>query len=377
MKKKVNFIILIIFILLLFSFIYWIMTKNKNIDSKKVIILFNWGEYINPDIIKEYNEKSKEFIVKQSFFSSNELAINKIKSGNQYDIAILSEYAIEQLKDNYLEKIQPQEQKFTHIFQKFQNKLDNQQIFEYTIPYFWGNLGFLYRKDKIDYQQHLSSNKWVDLLQNSRYKIALYNNAFEGVFVGLKAVGGDIGVNYEEDIQKSKEWLIQLKQKNNNLSFVTDQILDRMKISKKENYDIALVYSGDARYLVQQNSNLGYYQFDDEGTNIWFDGIVLPKGSQTKGAYDFIEFLLKEENRKKNNDFIGYDSPYDIQEQQVIKLNINEKDKIYKYSEKYKTQINDTWNEVYAYPDPKDKYLIILLLFIFILFIFYIYFFNI
>ncbi|WP_323847587.1 MAG: extracellular solute-binding protein [Phytoplasma sp.] len=388
MKNKVNLII-IIFVAILFLSFYGIVQIKKISDNKTVIVLFNWGEYIDPSLIKEYNEESKEFVVKQSFFSSNELAVNKIKAGNQYDIAILSEYAIQQLKDHYLEEIQLtdkiKQNTFTETFKKFKTKFNDQkkndEIFSYTIPYVWGKLGFLYRKDKIK-EEDLSSKKWSELIKNPKYKIALYNNAFEGIFVGLKSIDGDISVNSEkseEEIKQAKEWLIKLKKQNNNLSFITDQILDRMKIKEKEYYDIALVYSGDARYLMQQNSNLGYYQFDDEGTNIWFDGIVLPKGSQTKGAYDFINFLLKQENRKQNNNFIGYDSPYDDIEEvkKGIEFKINDQDKIYKYNAKYKKQINDAWNEVYSYPDPKDKYLIILLLLIFILFILIYIFFNI
>lgn len=252
-----------------------------------------------------------------------------------------------------------------------QEKIDK-EIFDFTIPYFYGNLGLLYRKDK--FSKKLSS-KWKDLIMNPKYKIALYNNAFEGIFIGLKAINKDISVNSEQDIQEAKKWLIDLKIKNINLSFITDQLLDRMKIEKNEYYDIAVAYSGDARYLMKQNQNLEYYPFTNEGTNIWFDGLVLPKESQKEGAYDFINFLLKDENRKKNNNFINYDSPYDEQNDEQIKKNnplelkIIEKDKIYKYNETYKKQISDAWNEIYSYPDPKDKYLIILGLIILFLFL--------
>ncbi|WAN63277.1 Spermidine/putrescine import ABC transporter, extracellular solute-binding protein [Candidatus Phytoplasma rubi] len=379
MKKKIFSIIIVVSILFLF---YYFKIKNKNPDNKKVILLFNWGEYIEPSIIKKYNEKSDKFIIKQSFFSSNELAVNKIKAGNQYDIAILSEYAIEQLKDNHLEKI---DTKFLNLpkinknFLTLQEKIDK-EIFDFTIPYFYGNLGLLYRKDKFykedkENKEKLSSSKWKDLIMDSKYKIALYNNAFEGIFIGLKAINKDISLNLEQDIQEAKKWLIDLKIKNINLSFITDQLLDRMKIEQNEYYDIAVAYSGDARYLMKQNQNLEYYPFTDEGTNIWFDGLVLPKESQKEGAYDFINFLLKDENRKKNNNFINYDSPYDEQNDEQIKKNnplelkIIEKDKIYKYNKTYKKQISDAWNEIYSYPDPKDKYLIILGLIILFLFL--------
>ncbi|MDV3196677.1 MAG: spermidine/putrescine ABC transporter substrate-binding protein, partial [Pigeon pea little leaf phytoplasma] len=121
---------MIIFIANLYRIIY-------HNSAKQNIILFNWGEYIDPKIISDYNNQSKNFIIKQNFFSSNEIAINKIKTGDIYDIAILSEYAIEQLKYNYLNKIDRNKLScYTELNQNFlkiqKDKLPN-NIKEYII----------------------------------------------------------------------------------------------------------------------------------------------------------------------------------------------------------------------------------------------------
>ncbi|MDV3166994.1 MAG: extracellular solute-binding protein [Vigna little leaf phytoplasma] len=361
--------------ILILSFILCIITLitclNFNKEKKKVILLFNWGEYIDPQVIDSYNNKvDNKFMIKQSFFSSNELAINKIKTGNVYDIAILSEYAIEQLNKDYLQKIDQSKINLpekTDLFDKIEAKLTDQKMEmykEYSIPYFWGNLGILYNTKKIKIED-LQNNNWKSLVKNNNnnYKIALYNNAFEGMFIGLKATGGDLSGNSEEDNQKAKEWLLDLKRHNMNLSFVTDQILDNMKIKDQENYDLVITYSGDARFLINENPNLKYYDFrneskDNKGTNIWVDSFVLPKGSNTEGAYDFIRFALEKENIKKNIKFINYDTPYKIDESpNHLKLSINEEDKFYKYNEKTKQQINNAWNEIYSLPRPDDYYL--------------------
>ncbi|MDO8057280.1 ABC transporter substrate-binding protein [Candidatus Phytoplasma gossypii] len=364
-RKKIISIILFLSIFFITN-LYRIITRNA---AKQSIILFNWGEYIDPKIISDYNKQSKNFIIKQNFFSSNEIAINKIKTGDIYDIAILSEYAIEQLKDNYLHKIDKDKltnyPELTHNFKKIQKDKLPQNIKEYIVPYFWGKLGFLYNKNKISREQ--ISKNWTQILQNNNYKVALYNNPFEGIFIGLKATKGDISQANTTEIIKAKEWLLTLKQKNKNLFFVTDQILDNMRITNQERYDIAVTYSGDARYLMQQNPNLEYYDFNDQEnniyqTNIWVDSLVLPKGSNTIGAYDFINFLLKNSNLKQNALFVGYDSPYENinENNDILKININNKDNIYKYNVQTKKQINDAWNEIYAYPRPQDKYLLLL-----------------
>ncbi|MDV3166409.1 MAG: ABC transporter substrate-binding protein ['Waltheria sp.' little leaf phytoplasma] len=364
-RKKIISIILFLSIIFIAN-LYRIISKNS---AKQSIILFNWGEYIDPKIISDYNKQSKNFILKQNFFSSNEIAINKIKTGDIYDIAILSEYAIEQLKDNYLNKIDKNKltnyPKLTQNFKKIKKDKLPKNIQEYIIPYFWGKLGFLYNKNKISHEQ--ISKNWTQILQNNNYKVALYNNPFEGIFIGLKATKGNISQANPTEIIKAKEWLLTLKRKNKNLFFVTDQILDNMRITNQERYDIAVTYSGDARYLMQQNPNLEYYDFNDQEnniyqTNIWVDSLVLPKGSNTIGAYDFINFLLKNNNLKQNALFVGYDSPYENinENNNILQININNKDNIYKYNAQTKKQINDAWNEIYAYPRPQDKYLLLL-----------------
>lgn len=342
MKRKMLFFTF--FSLIIFYFIYSQYNKIF-LNNKEVILFFNWGEYIDPIIIDEYNKQSSRFVIKQSFFSSNELAINKIKAGNKYDIAILSEYAIEQLKNDYLEIIEnykikediQKTKKFEDLIHKYCSTTFQKQTF--SIPYFWGKIGLLYNNKKIDKSEIVN---WRNLFQNPNYKIALYNNSFEGVFIGIKAVNGDISGTNEDDIQKAKQWLLELKQKNSNLSFLTDQLLDYMRIKNEERYDITVAYSGDARFLMKQNDNLKYYDFSEEeesnlkGSNIWVDSFVLPKGSNKEGAYDFINFLLKKDNIQKNIFFTCYDSPYmDIWSKEIsyLNLDINKNDLFYKYNE--------------------------------------------
>ncbi|MEC4558797.1 MAG: extracellular solute-binding protein ['Conium maculatum' witches'-broom phytoplasma] len=378
MNKK-KYLLWGVFLIVFFSVFYLahkMMKKDSSHPEKQTIILFNWGEFIEPSLINDFNETSKEYVIKQSFFSSNELAVNKIKAGDKYDIAILSEYAIEKLKEEdptLLEKIDPsrlQKPDFTDLFKEkiYQDRIP-EDIKPYTIPYFWGNLGLLYNKEKI---KESEIPNWKDLMMDPKNKISLYNNSFEGLFIGLKATGGDIQKPTSDEIIKAKKWLLYLKKTNNKLSFVTDQLLDQMKIKDEEKYDISLTYSGDARFLMKQNENLNFYPFDREketkgkdGTNIWVDSIVLPKNANTKGAYAFINFLLEKDNIIKNAEFIGYDSPYvEITKKNPLTIEIQDGDKMYQYDKEKKKEINDSWNEVYAHPRPQDNYLLFINLFI-------------
>ncbi|CAP18480.1 ABC-type spermidine/putrescine transport, periplasmic component [Candidatus Phytoplasma mali] len=392
--KKIIFLISLVIVLIVLFFYY--PTKRH----KEIITLFNWGEFIDNGIIEEFNQQDPDFEIKQSFFVSNELAINKIKTGNIYDIVILSEYAIEKLKkddyltklslgpgglfdeskpilNNSLSKILRNSTTFKEIFYNNDNKVDQNKDF-YAIPYVWGNVGLLYNK-KIIENMNMKIDEWKSILKNPKIKISLYNNPKDVLFIGLKATDCDnIEKPSDEQIKKAKEWLVELKKTNSQLSFVTDQILDNMKEKNNERYDISLVYSGDAAFLMDQNDNLSYYTFDHEdetnkGTNIWIDGIIIPKDANKKGAYKFINFLFNKDKLQQNYNYIKYDSPYSEDVPNIKTMsdgfnkNLNNKQYIiYNYDKELNKKIFDAWYEIYSASIESDKWLFIFSFFIII-----------
>ena len=72
---------------------------------------------------------------------------------------------------------------------------------------------------------------------------------------------------------------------------------------------VSVVFSGDAKAIMEENENMTY-ALPKEGTNLWFDNIVIPKTSKNEeAAYKFINFMLRPENAAKNSEFIGYATP--------------------------------------------------------------------
>lgn len=72
---------------------------------------------------------------------------------------------------------------------------------------------------------------------------------------------------------------------------------------------VAVTFSGEAADMMSENEHL-HYVIPPEGSNLWFDNIVIPKTSKNQeGAYDFINFMLKPEVAKQNAEYIGYSTP--------------------------------------------------------------------
>ncbi|MBS2994097.1 ABC transporter substrate-binding protein ['Santalum album' aster yellows phytoplasma] len=388
MKKTIKTVATTLLFILTTTFVILIILnlKNKNIlpqhQEEQTLTLFNWGEYLEPSIIEKF-EKETHIKVKQVLFSSNELAVTKIKSKNQYDLAILSEYAIDQLRQSKMletidngKLISEENTHYCKLNKALQDKLPS-EFNNYAVPYFWGKVVILYNKNKITQDQInelKDSNKGFKYLKDTNLKVALCNNARDGLMVGLKATERQIENPSSDDLNEAKKWLLELKEQKPNLAFINDQLMDRMKNKNNEYYNIVIAYSGDANFLKEQNNNLDYFS-PTEGTNVWVDALVMPKGSKKTLAYKFINFLRQKENYENNLAFTKYNSPYDELETfpGIPKIEIKDNDEVYKYDQTTQKTINTYWNDIIAFPSQKDYWLFILSFFIFLA-IFIIYF---
>ena len=77
---------------------------------------------------------------------------------------------------------------------------------------------------------------------------------------------------------------------------------------------INFAWSGDAAYTLDTADEYSdgaklYYAVPKEGSNIWFDAWVMPKGANKELAQDFVNFISSPENAISNMDYIGYVSP--------------------------------------------------------------------
>mgnify|MGYP000848853642 FL=1 len=271
-------------------------------DDKAVLNVYNWGDYIDPDTIDEF-EKEFNIDVNYDTFSTNEDMYVKIKSGGgNYDVLFPSDYMIEKMikEDMLLELDMNNIPNYKNIDDKFKN-LDFDPKNEYSVPYMWGTLGIIYNKkfvnEKID--------SW-NALWDEKYKgqILMLFSQRDSLTAAFRRLGYSINTKNPEELLKAKDELI--KQKPLVYAYVGDEVKDLM-IGEEAN--LAIVWSGDAAYMIKENKNLEYV-VPKEGSNLWFDNVVIPKGSKhKKEAEEFINFLCRGDIAAKNAEYIGYSSP--------------------------------------------------------------------
>ncbi len=90
------------------------------------------------------------------------------------------------------------------------------------------------------------------------------------------------------------------------LAYVVDEGKDKMVAGEAS---LALTWSGEAVYAISENEDLAY-AIPQEGTNVWFDVMAIPKGSKNiDGALKFMDFLNRPEIALRNTEYVGYATP--------------------------------------------------------------------
>lgn len=321
-------------------------------DTLKV---YNWGEYIDPSINQAFEEKFGVKVIYDTF-DSNELMYTKLQGGEAYDILVPSDYMIERLLKE--DKLQPLDKDIVTNLPMLADGvkgLSYDPENTYSAPYYWGTVGIVYNKEKIDYND--LEKEGFNIFLNQKYKghMYMYDSERDSFMMALKALGYSMNTSNEQELQEAYEWLVNVVQ-TMQPEIVTDEVIDAMINGNK---DMALVYSGDAAFILDENEDMDYF-LPSSGTNLWSDAMVIPSNAKNpKLANEYINFILDYDASMLNTEFVGYASSNgevldEVRGEGGIFEGNNAymprvgypKDEIFEYNEKVKKIISDYWTKV-------------------------------
>ena len=267
--------------------------------------LYITGEYMSEDLIPNFEEEFGVDVIVE-YFDSNEMMYTKMQAGDAYDVVIPSDYMIQRMmKEDSLQKLDlsliPNLDNLTPEVRNLPYDPDN----TYSVPYFWGSVGIIYNHNNVD--PKVVEEQGYEVLRNEDYKdhIYIYDSERDSFMMALKALGYSMNTENKDEIYEAYEWLLDMNDKMNP-TYVTDEVIDGMMNGNK---DIAVVYSGDATYIQSENEDMSFWM-PNEGTNLWYDAMVIPKNAQNPLlAHEFINYTLTYEAALANSEYVGYTSP--------------------------------------------------------------------
>ena len=273
--------------------------------GSNVLKLYLPGEYLGENVISDFEKQYGVRVIVENF-DSNEMMYTKLRAGDRYDVIIPSDYLIERLmNEDFLQPLDksmiPNMENMSDAVLGMSYDPDN----TYSIPYFWGSVGLVYNHENVD-PAVIESEGW-EVLRNTDYAghIYIYDSERDSFMMAFKALGYSMNTEDPNEINDAYEWLLQM---NNTMSpvYVTDEVIDGMMNGYK---DIAVVYSGDAAVVLDENEDMSFYM-PSQGTNIWCDAMVIPKNAENpKLAHEFINYMLTYEAAFDNTETVGYTSP--------------------------------------------------------------------
>ena len=266
--------------------------------------ILNWGEYIDPELLNLF-EKETGVKVNYVEMTSNEEMLLKLRSADCiYDLCFPSDYIIEQLIANDMlqpldmSKI-PNAKNISERIKQFTNVFDPDN--KYSLPYLWGTVGILYNTKMVEGEV----DSW-DVLWDEKYvgQVWQYDSVRDAIAVALLKLGYDINTRSADEVNAAKEELIKQIPLLKGLG--TDDIRSSMENSKAA---LAVIYSGDALECCSKNEDLAYV-VPKEGSNVWFDNVVIPKSAKNvEAAHAFINFINDANLAARNTEYVYYSTP--------------------------------------------------------------------
>lgn len=291
-------------ILVVLSIHYSVNNLLFNEAGDNVINVYNWGEYIDPEVIEMFEEETGIKVNYEEFETNEEMYTIVAKGARNYDVICPSDYMVQKMIENDL-LAEINYDNIPNIKNIGKQYMESAKGFDaenkYCVPYCWGTVGIMYNKSMVD--EPIDS--W-SVLFDSKYKnnILMQNSVRDAYCVALSYLGYDINTLNETEIEEATE--ILLKQKPLVQAYVVDQVRDKMI---KNSAALGVIYSGEAIYMQRENENLEYV-IPKEGSNVWIDGWVIPKNCKNKeGAEAFINFLCRPEIALMNFEYITYSTP--------------------------------------------------------------------
>lgn len=304
---------------------------RSDAERAKILKIYNWADYIDEDVLAEfpawYKEQTGEEVrIIYQLFDINEIMLTKIERGHEdFDLACPSEYIIERMlrrdlllpidrdfgkTPDYLGNVSP------YIRAEMQKLgAPGQRVSDYAIPYMWGTAGILYNADKVPREAVRSWGCLWDprfrgkVLMKDSYRDAygtaiIYAHAKE-LAEGKLTVERLMNDSSPEMIATAEEWLRRMKP--NIAGWEAD--FGKEMMTKGKGW-LNLTWSGDAMWAMTEAAKVGVllgYEVPREGSNIWYDGWVIPRYARNvKAASYFMNYLCQPDVALRNMRAIGY-----------------------------------------------------------------------
>lgn len=297
--KKLSFFLAILMLLLT-------LLTGCSADPSNTITVYNWEDYIDPAALELFTEETGIEVKYVRFTTNEEMFIKLARGGGSYDVAFPSDYMIERMiKRDLLMELDPAMMpNFSNTAAWLQDPAYDPGH-KYSAPYMWGTVGILYNTEMTGGPIDSWGAMWDTKYERN---VLMMDSVRDSLGVTLCYLGYSLNTREQSELEAARDKLIEQRESGVLLAYGVDEIKDKMA---NDEAALGLVWSGDAITSMSINENLAYC-VPKEGSNIWVDGMVIPKTTKNyEGAMKFINFMMRPDIAAMNSEYIGYSTPND------------------------------------------------------------------
>ncbi len=298
----------------------WMMSQNPFPNGE--VRVFNWGEYIDEELITEFEERYGIEVVYDTYDTNEAMYPKVMADPSMYDVVCPSEYMIEKMmENNLLQEINwdliPHAENIGEMYMESCTSFDPDN--KYCVPYTFGTVGILYNTTMIEEGDVIDS--W-DVLWDESYanNMIMQDSVRDAFMISLKRLGYSLNSTDVEELEAAKKEL-QIQSKLNK-AYAVDEVRDKMINGAAA---LGVIYSGEYLYCKDENPDLAYV-VPKEGSNIWYDAwVITSKARNVENAHKWLDFLCEADVALKNFEYIYYGTPNVAAQEMIDEEILNDK----------------------------------------------------
>lgn len=303
MKQLLQTVLAVVILVVALFFVNNRLNASEGYSGKDTLTVYNWGDYIDPSLLKKFKEETGLTVVYETFDSNEAMLVKIQQGGTTYDVAVPSEYMINKMieEDLLLPLDHEKLPNLKHIDSHFMDLVFDPGN-KYSMPYFWGTVGIVFNPELLG---DVPLEKWEDLWNPElKNEILLVDSAREIIGFSLNSLNYSLNTLDKGKLIEAKEKLDQLTP---NVKAIVADEMNMLMVNREAT--MGVMWSGNVADMMWENEELDYV-IPSEGSNIFFDNMVIPKTAKNiDGAHKFIDFMLRPENAAQNAEYVGYATP--------------------------------------------------------------------
>jgi len=287
-------------------------------QPQRVVNFYNWSDYIDPDVLKEFT-RDTGIAVTYDTFDSNDMLETKLLAGKSgYDLVVPTAYFLErQIKAGLFRKLD--RSKLPNLVNAWPEITNRLAVYDpgnqYAINYMWGTTGIGYNAKKA--REILGADRKVDSWdlvfkpENiAKFKdcgVDMLDSSDDVVTAALHYLNLNPNTKEQAELQKAADLLTTIRPSVR--KFHSSEYLNALASGE---ICLVLGWSGDIKQAQKRAAEakngveIGY-AIPKEGAQMWFDNLAIPTdASHAAEAHALVDYLQRPQIAARNSNVLGY-----------------------------------------------------------------------